>query len=76
MSDRNDGGPAWPTGLYADEDRSGMSLRDWFAGQALAGLLTQTHLVQKYQSDWFAKGAYQMADAMLAARNSAPTKGA
>ena len=70
--DSNDGGPAFPTHpiLYGSADQhlaQGMSLRDWFAGQALAGLLTQTHLVQKYQSDWFADGAYRMADAMLEA---------
>ena len=29
-----DGGPAFP--LYEED---GMSLRDWFAGQALAGIL-------------------------------------
>ena len=31
-----DGGPAFP---MSEGDWSGMSLRDWFAGQALAGLM-------------------------------------
>ena len=43
----------------------GMTLRDWFAGQALAGLAFMgTH--QPYESD--AKHCYEMADAMLKAR--------
>ncbi len=37
MSAPNDGGPAFP-GHNAVEHFNGMSLRDWFAGQGLAGL--------------------------------------
>lgn len=46
----NDGGPAFPesaSGPYPNGEivmgRPGMSLRDWFAGQALAGLLASGH---------------------------------
>lgn len=49
MNKHDDGGQAYPAsvsavpdGLYSSfdvSDASGMSLRDWFAGQALAGLL-------------------------------------
>ena len=46
MSNRDDGGPAFPTAPQEFNDWGeakmwlpGMSLRDWFAGQALAGLL-------------------------------------
>ena len=35
MSTINDGGPAFPRHAYDGHD--GMTLRDWFAGQALAG---------------------------------------
>jgi hypothetical protein len=43
----------------------GMSLRDWFAGQAIAGMMSK--------EPWFsaencAKAAYHVADAMLEAR--------
>jgi len=43
MSKINDGGPAFPSVLYSHEraenwSTDGMTLRDWFAGQALAGL--------------------------------------
>lgn len=56
-----DGGPAYPvpTGV---KERTGMSLRDWFAGQALVGL------GDEYSVAAAAKIAYQYADAMLAAR--------
>lgn len=36
MTDRKDGGAAFPS---AHTGAPGMSLRDWFAGQALVGLL-------------------------------------
>lgn len=42
----------------------GMTLRDWFAGQALAGLMT--HRVA--HKEWASQEAYRVADAMLAAR--------
>jgi hypothetical protein len=71
-----DGGPAFPVTRYepdwgCDITRSaGMSLRDWFAGQALAGLSTDD-MWTDYCGDRFAYLAdtsYRMADAMLAAR--------
>ena len=50
----------------------GMTLRDWFAGQALASTM---RLVTSHESapgegmaQTFARRAYEMADAMLAAR--------
>ena len=39
MSKQNDGGPAYPRMSVATEGYDGMSLRDYFAGQALAGLI-------------------------------------
>ena len=38
---KNDGGPAFPIQIVdniSNDNKPGMSLRDWFAGQALAGL--------------------------------------
>lgn len=63
---RNDGGPAFPTA-----ELDGMTLRDWFAGQALVGLATlflQAHgtVGEIYKGN--AEIAYMMADAMLAER--------
>ena len=66
----DDGGPAFPTVLHD----YGMSLRDWFAGQALAGLAANTngiyvHGEKKHDVDAYALAAYAMADAMLAERS-------
>jgi hypothetical protein len=47
-----------------------MTLRDWFAGQALAGLLRDG--IDVHGIDDSAYLAYEMADAMLAARGVKP----
>ena len=61
MDKPNDGGPAFPVGLLP-----GMSLRDYFAGQALAGLIACPN-TSGGEKD-FARNAYKLADAMLAER--------
>jgi hypothetical protein len=69
----NDGGPAFPV-LRETENpsiplfmaSSGMTLRDWFAGQALAGLVALSRPDSSVTSDTLL--AYHLADAMLAAR--------
>ena len=81
MSAGGDGGPAFPsiapefTGISSDGDerwengpQGGMSLRDYFAGQALAGMLADSESGGTARD--FAKAAYAQADAMLAARSS------
>jgi len=74
MSDPiNDGGPALPTAdAYHPSGqiaygRKGMSLRDWFAGQALSGLLAGRGNNGDKAPNW-ANGSYAIADAMLKAR--------
>ena len=49
--------------------RPGMTLRDWFAGQALSGVLDKAH--GKYTREAIAEASYMYADAMLAARTPA-----
>lgn len=78
----DDGGPAFPQpaeldGTWADPETCkrfvpmrGMSLRDVFAGQALAGMLGDARL--SGTSVQFATDAYSYADAMLAARKVKP----
>jgi hypothetical protein len=65
-----DGGPAFPAD--PTRDHSGMSLRDWFAGQALAGVIDvcrgDTVGVGETREMLFAWKAYRIADAMLSAR--------
>ena len=68
----NDGGPAFPIDANNSLDRciyTGMTLRDWFAGQAL----TQTAV--DHEPDSAARLAYDYADAMIAAREVKPRNG-
>lgn len=48
----------------------GMSLRDWFAGQALAGTIAASNYDKEDWAEIFASEAYAVADAMLAARKA------
>jgi hypothetical protein len=68
MSKKQDGGPAFPAehGL----SKSGMSLRDWFAGQALVGLAREiSDDITVHRRNGIASDAYELADAMLAERS-------
>ena len=67
MSDDNP--PAFPSERIS---HYGMSLRDWFAGQALFGGI---NWVNQHQTGGYAEAAavaYEIADAMLAARKGDP----
>ena len=81
MTPANDGGPAFPRppftpgqplhdsaadAGFAATGHSGMTLRDWFAGQALAGLMA--HPTAEFTAKGGAAIAYEFADAMLRAR--------
>ena len=75
-----DGGSAFPRPAstsnhgfpYAEQD--GMSLRDWFAGQVIVGMAAADpegpSMRPQDAAQIMAQGAYQLADAMLEARNS------
>jgi hypothetical protein len=69
MMRKNDGGPAHPvcTG-NPDHWQKGMSLRDWFAGQALTGIISNPNNMRTETFGTFARDAYIFADAMLAER--------
>ena len=63
------GGAAFPLPYSSTVPTDGMTLRDWFAGQALAPLLAaQTPGHGKDVPKIMAKAAYLVADAMLAER--------
>lgn len=74
MSMIDNGGPAFPRPMTVKDEDSyiqdhgdfGMSLRDWFAGKALAGLLTHPNMFG--DPAHYAVVAYRYADAMLVAR--------
>jgi len=64
---KDTGGPAFPVGYgYAQADEVGMTLRDYFAAQAAAGLGAVGSFISP---EIWARTAYEIADAMLAERN-------
>ena len=81
MSEKiKDGGPAFPNSkvtnyLFEDEHikpiletKDGMTLRDWFAGQALSGMLSVWPRFTVNSEEFYASNAYEIADAMLLER--------
>ena len=98
MSDlrKNDGGPAFPVETYGDGRgaqtspatgwETGMSLRDYFAAQALASVIAKcvpeecyfvdAHRgVREPMEEMFARKAYGVADAMIARRAQISAEG-
>lgn len=65
--EKKDGGTAFPYSRYGSYS-DGMSLRDWFAGQALAGLLSIYEFAEDVGESDIARMSYAQADAMLEAR--------
>ncbi len=59
----NDGGAAFPQSIDASGPFGGMTLRDYFAGQALAAMVARGEDDGAYAAD----SAYRYADAMLKA---------
>ena len=80
MSNINTGGPAFPHDRDAQyNERSGMTLRDYFAAKAMSSLIPMTHdELQDFTCDYdasdtiklIAEASYTMADAMLKAREA------
>lgn len=75
----NDGGPAFPVAenhrVAADLPwTGGMTLRDWFAGQALAGYCANPVIFDRFGllPENVAPECYGIADAMLAQREKQP----
>jgi len=78
-STQNDGGPAFPHEAdyirndgggydFKVDHHPGMTLRDYFAGQALMGILNNAECFAKMKDADVAENAYHAADAMLVAR--------
>lgn len=75
---KNNGGTAFPShGTMGEVNYEGMSLRDWFAGQAMLGMCANPDLSKDAFNKKippvivrfsFAVSAYRMADAMLEER--------
>lgn len=70
--------PAYPTPTIAAKEGDiikfdvtpGMTLRDYFAGQALAGILSSANFGDT--RDWLPQKAYDLADAMISSREGKP----
>ena len=66
------GGPAFPSeqgecqdGTWNQTYDSGMSLRDYFAGQALAGICSDNEATDV---EWIARWCWKVADVMMKSR--------
>jgi hypothetical protein len=82
MNTKPDGGPAFPHTEYSEHSEqaramnwqaSGMTLRDYFAAKAICGMLAD-HNVKLNDENMVrhtAELAYEVADAMIAARGEA-----
>ena len=71
MNTPKDGGPAFPIPRFHtwQDEVPGMSLRDWFAGQALSSMTVAPDYSKGPCNFAMAERAYCIADAMLKARN-------
>ncbi len=63
---KDDGGSAFPLLVSDYPLKNGMSLRDYFAGQALAGMFGDATRSGEFEA--YARDAYRAADAMIAER--------
>lgn len=71
MSAHDDGGPAFPTPRYERGEMYslGMTLRDYFAAQAITGIMgSRAYVDGEWDTNIMAEQAYEIADAMLEAR--------
>lgn len=72
MSKIDDGGAAFPNSVQPDFHyaETGMTLRDWFAGQIAGGMAAFSGTAGlSYGPGEIAGRAYQIADAMVSARS-------
>lgn len=72
MSNKSDGGPAFPGDSHNGQvvpGNTSVSLRDWFAGQVAASYVARWGGMEGPALGGIAKRSYEMADAMLKARN-------
>ena len=68
----NDGGPAFPITENGLQGYNGMSLRDYFAGQAMTAIIGSLYCTPETSFKEVSGRAYAYADAMLKAREVKP----
>ncbi len=72
---KDTGGYAYPRSVwkgdsdnYTDKETGGMTLRDYFAGQALVGIMSQIEIIDCDTDNYVSRVAYKIADAMITER--------
>ena len=79
MSKIDEGGAAFPFAATdpsnVERQTNGMTLRDWFAGQALAGIIASSNFISP-DGLWCGNGAAPTADAAYLLTDAIPTKDA
>ena len=78
MSKVNDGGSAFPShGTMGEVVQEGMTVRQWFAGQALVGLLGNPIVAGRFDlvCKEYARVSYELADTMIAYEEAEREKG-
>lgn len=70
---KNTGGPAFPHSFVAHPTEEtfvakGMTLRDYFAAKAMQAIMADDSFLLRNDTDQVADRAYEMADAMMKAR--------
>lgn len=68
LSGSDNSGPAFPVTLEDGSCYIGLSMRDWFAGQALSGLLAESNHSLGLPVSSVVSAAYLYADEMIAQR--------
>ena len=71
MTIKYDGGPAFARvcDKHFHDGQTGMSLRDYFAGQAISGAAIDISSQSRYSAKYISGFAYEIADRMLAQRD-------
>lgn len=69
LSDKQTGGPAFPNAAFGStrNEQQGMTLRDYFAAKAMQAYWSDPDVASDHKTA--AAWAYEMADAMLKARD-------
>lgn len=73
MNTQDNGGPAFPAShnaYHPTESHDGMTLRDYFAAKAMQSIIATPKPGLNLGADGTASISYEMADAMLKARNN------
>ena len=68
--DKSDGGPAFPATGYGPR---GLSVRDWFAGQALTGIMASVASYPNWTRTQLSESAWIQAESMLQERDKETT---